>query len=81
MKQQNITFIGAGNMSEALISGLVKAGHPVDNITVTDTQSSRLEALVEAYGINTSSNNIDAIENANAFASSSTGLFIVRVIT
>ncbi|MDX8388416.1 MAG: pyrroline-5-carboxylate reductase [Ghiorsea sp.] len=66
MKQQKVTFIGAGNMSEALISGLVKAGHPAANITVTDTQPSRLEALADSYGITTSSNNIDAITNANA---------------
>ncbi len=65
MKQQNITFIGGGNMSEALIAGLVKAGHTTANITVTDTQAARLETLAALYGVNTTTNNIDAIAQAN----------------
>lgn len=65
MKQQKITFIGGGNMSEALISGLVKAGHTSANITVTDTQTARLEALAEMYAVQTSLSNIDAIAQAN----------------
>jgi pyrroline-5-carboxylate reductase len=66
MKQKNITFIGAGNMSEALISGLVKAGHSASNITVTDTQASRLELFSNTYGVTTSTDNIEAIAQANA---------------
>lgn len=65
MKQQKITFIGAGNMSEALISGLVKAGHNPSNITVTDTKSARLEALTNLCGVQTSTENVDAVIEAN----------------
>jgi len=66
MKQQKITFIGGGNMAEALIAGLVKAGHNAENITVTDTREPRLAELAEHYGIQTSTHNIDAIANAQA---------------
>lgn len=64
MKQQNITFIGGGNMSEALISGLIKAGHNCENITVVDTQSARLEELAHHFKIKTSTDNIEAIAHA-----------------
>lgn len=64
MKQQKITFIGGGNMSEALIAGLVKAGHTCTNITVTDTQPARLEALADQFGVQTSTDNIAAISQA-----------------
>lgn len=66
MKQQRIVFIGGGNMAEALIAGLVKTGHDTANITVTDTLEPRLAELAEHYGIQTSTHNIDAIENAHA---------------
>ncbi|MDQ7002366.1 MAG: pyrroline-5-carboxylate reductase [Ghiorsea sp.] len=66
MKQQRIVFIGGGNMAEALISGLVKTGHDTAKITVTDPIESRLAELAECYGIQTSTHNVDAIENADA---------------
>ena len=64
MKQQKITFIGGGNMAEALIAGLVKAGHHAENITVADTSEPRLTELAEHYGVQTSTHNVDAIEGA-----------------
>ncbi len=65
MTQQKITFIGGGNMSEALIAGLVKAGHDAQSITVTDTQASRLEMFSQTYGVQAGSNNIDAVAQAD----------------
>lgn len=47
-----IGFIGAGNMAEAMIRGLVKGGHiPARNITASAPRNERLAELVEAYGI------------------------------
>ena len=66
MKQQHITFIGGGNMAEALIAGLVKAGHNAECITVTDTQAARLELLQQSYGVQTMTDNIEAIASADA---------------
>jgi len=65
MKQKNITFIGGGNMSEALVAGLVHAGHNPASIIVTDTQQTRLDTLVSDYGVQTSLDNVSAIEQAD----------------
>jgi pyrroline-5-carboxylate reductase len=47
-----IGFIGAGNMAEALIRGLVKGGHvAAHRITASAPRNERLAELVEAYGI------------------------------
>ncbi|MDX8412337.1 MAG: pyrroline-5-carboxylate reductase [Mariprofundaceae bacterium] len=51
MQQLKIGFIGGGNMAEALIAGLTRAGHPAERIFVTDLQSARLDHLQESYGI------------------------------
>jgi len=65
MKQQNITFIGGGNMSEALVSGLVKAGHTPQTITVTDTLQARLDTFENQFGVQTATDNIEAIRNTD----------------
>jgi len=65
MKQHNITFIGGGNMSEALISGLVKAGHNPSAITVTDTQQARLDTLADQFKVQIASDNAEAIQDAD----------------
>jgi pyrroline-5-carboxylate reductase len=65
MNKQRITFIGGGNMSEALIAGLIKAGHDAASITVTDTEQPKLDHFTEQYGIQTSTDNVAAIAQAN----------------
>jgi len=65
MKQQKVTFIGGGNMSEALLAGLVKAGHHTAQITVTDLQQARLDTLQNSYGIQTTLHNQEAIKQAH----------------
>jgi len=65
MNAKNITFIGAGNMAEALLAGLIQAGHDAANITVTDTQTKRLDALKAQYGVLTSNDNSAAIQQAD----------------
>ena len=45
MINANIVFIGAGNMAEALVKGLVQGGVcAAKQITVTDPRAERLEA-------------------------------------
>lgn len=55
MSEKTIAFIGAGNMAEALIRGLIaaKTGH----IIATDVRPDRLEQLRKAYGVETSTDN------------------------
>jgi pyrroline-5-carboxylate reductase len=57
MQDLNISFIGGGNMAEALISGLIRAGHRPDHLTVSDVKEDRLAHLREAYHVTTRTDN------------------------
>jgi len=65
MKTLNITFIGGGNMAEAMISGLIASGHPANLICVSDIKSERLEVLQTQYGIHTEQDNLRAVQGAD----------------
>jgi len=53
-----IGFIGAGNMAEALIRGLVRGGHvPANRIVASGPRSERLDELRTAYAIDVTSDN------------------------
>ena len=61
-----ITFIGAGNMSEAIISGVLKQGvFDATDITVSDPLIERLSHMGNTYGVKVSENNIQAVEEAD----------------
>jgi len=51
MKKLNLGFIGGGNMAEALVSGLLRAGHTAAQVRVTDISAERLEYLNGQYAI------------------------------
>jgi len=53
----SIAFIGAGNMSGAIIGGLVKRGYPAALITATGRTLPKLEALNAEYGVNYTTDN------------------------
>ncbi|MDR3490453.1 MAG: pyrroline-5-carboxylate reductase [Gammaproteobacteria bacterium] len=59
-----ITIIGCGNMGASLIGGLIKNGHPADKLWVTDSSPSKLEQIAEQWGVQTSPDNVSAIQNA-----------------
>lgn len=53
-----IGFIGAGNMAEALIRGLVRGGHvPADRIAASGPRRERLDELARRYAIATAVDN------------------------
>jgi len=51
MKALKISFIGGGNMAEAIIAGLVRSGHAAEKICVADPQKARLQLLHEKYSV------------------------------
>lgn len=52
LANQSIGFIGAGNMAEALIRGLVRGGHvPANRITASGPRRDRLDELASSYGV------------------------------
>lgn len=60
MEQLNIAFIGAGNMSRAIISGLVANGYPADMIMASNPSTPKLAALQADFGIKVTQNNDEA---------------------
>ncbi|MBD3376348.1 pyrroline-5-carboxylate reductase [candidate division KSB1 bacterium] len=64
--QKKITFIGSGNMGEALMSGLINAklSRP-ENIIATDILQSRLDSMNSQYHIRTSQDNQKAVSEAD----------------
>ncbi len=66
MKNKKIAFIGAGNLAEALIRGVLKAGlFQCRNIIASDVREEKLEELRKQYGISTFYSNTEAVEKAD----------------
>ena len=63
-RQSKIAIIGGGNLGTSIAKGLVKNQFPAKNITVTRRKIERLQALAE-LGINTMSDNIEAVNSAD----------------
>lgn len=57
-----ITFLGGGNMANALIGGMLKQGYAAADITVIDPGSEARAKLAQAYAVN-------CLETANTLAS------------
>jgi pyrroline-5-carboxylate reductase len=65
MQNLNITFIGGGNMAEALISGLIQSGHSSHHICVSDINENRLNNLQQRYDVKIDNNNVSAISKSD----------------
>lgn len=60
-----IGFIGAGNMAEALIKGVIKAKlYTPENVFVSDIRDERLKLLAEQYGVIACKENSELAEKA-----------------
>ena len=66
MHYRTLAFIGAGNMTRAIISGLVKEGYPADKIVASNPSRPKLDALQSDFGIRVTQDNLDACEQAEA---------------
>lgn len=65
MQQQKIAFIGAGNMTHSIISGLIAKHYPSSHIMASNPSSQKLEVLKSNLGILTTNDNDEAIEWAD----------------
>jgi pyrroline-5-carboxylate reductase len=63
---KKLAFLGAGNMAEALIKGLLRAkmAEP-GQITATGRRTDRLDELKASYGVVTTKDNVKAVEGAD----------------
>ena len=62
---KTIAFLGAGNMAEALVKGLLRAGVATPTeILLTDRRKDRLAELASVYGVRTSPDNLAAAREA-----------------
>ncbi|MFC4134295.1 pyrroline-5-carboxylate reductase [Hamadaea flava] len=62
MGMHTVAVVGAGKIGEVLLSGLVKAGWPVDRLIATARRPERADELRSRYGVR-------VLENAEAVAS------------
>ena len=53
MQQKKLAFIGAGNMSRSIISGLIKSGYAKENILAANPSTLKLDGLKAEFGIHT----------------------------
>lgn len=60
----NVAFIGAGNMASSIIGGLVANKHPASTITASDPNPDTLARLADNSGVNTTTDNAEAVKNA-----------------
>lgn len=61
-----ITFIGAGNMAEAIVSGIIKQGvFAADEVTVTDIREERLAYFRKTYGTKATLDNMAAVVSSD----------------
>lgn len=66
MNHSTITIIGAGNMGASLLGGLIATGVPANQLWITDPDENKLQHLKEMFHINTTTDNIKAVQLADA---------------
>lgn len=66
MEHRKLAFIGAGNMSRSLISGLIKSGYPASAIMAANPSRPKLEQLAAEFGIQITQDNHQAANWAEA---------------
>jgi pyrroline-5-carboxylate reductase len=66
-----VAVLGVGKLGEALLSGLLRAGRPVEDVVVTARRPERAQALTERYGV-------EVVSNADAASSADVLLLAVK---
>lgn len=57
LKTQKIGFLGAGNMAQAMIKGLIEGGIPAKNLYASNRSQGKLQKLVETFKIQGATSN------------------------
>ncbi|MFS4458530.1 pyrroline-5-carboxylate reductase [Bdellovibrio sp. HCB2-146] len=65
LKAQKIGFLGAGNMAQAMIRGLIEGGIPARHIFATNRSPGKLQKLVEQYQINAMESNGELVDHCD----------------
>ena len=65
MNTKKIGFIGAGNMASSLINGLIASGHSPNQLWVSDTNQSALQAMATKLKVNVSSDNTALVNDGD----------------
>jgi len=65
MSDKKIAFIGTGNMSYAIIGGMVKNGFNASNIIATNRNQEKLEKVAFDFKVQTTSDNNEALRDAD----------------
>ncbi|ALM89444.1 MULTISPECIES: pyrroline-5-carboxylate reductase [Alteromonas] len=66
MQQKKLAFIGAGNMSRSIISGLIQSGYDKTRILASNPSTPKLDKLKEEFGIQITQSNDEACQFADA---------------
>jgi len=66
-----VAVLGAGVMGETLLSGLLRAGRPVDRLVVSERRPERVAELREKYGV-------QVLDNAAAAAAADVVVLVVK---
>jgi pyrroline-5-carboxylate reductase len=67
MGTATVAIIGAGVMGETLLSGLLRSGHPADNLLVVEKRPERAEELRQKYAVTVVAND-EATRSADTVA-------------
>ncbi|MFV1873893.1 MAG: pyrroline-5-carboxylate reductase [Oleiphilus sp.] len=65
LANKKICFVGAGNMANAIIGGLVKQGLGAENITACSPSPEHLSQIAQNWGVNTSQDNASSVASAD----------------
>ncbi len=78
---KTIGFVGAGNMAEALIRGLLKGGHcEASKIVASGPRQERVDELREKYGIYATTDNCEIVEKSDVLVLSVKPQIMQKVI-
>ncbi|MFT6988909.1 MAG: pyrroline-5-carboxylate reductase [Paraglaciecola sp.] len=65
MQHRKIAFIGAGNMTRSIVSGLVNNDYPAHMITASNPSAGKLSALQADFAINVTQDNNEAVHGSD----------------